>query len=68
VDYFAGFDEGIQWRFVIPAKAGIQRLLYERHWIPAFAGMTTSWKIVAERESQYYFIGRHKNADRNCNE
>src|SRR5450755_3589943 len=26
--------------FVIPAKAGIQRLLYERHWIPAFAGMT----------------------------
>ena len=26
---------------VIPAKAGIQRLLYERHWIPAFAGMTT---------------------------
>jgi hypothetical protein len=25
---------------VIPAKAGIQRLCYERHWIPAFAGMT----------------------------
>ncbi|MFD0322698.1 hypothetical protein [Lysobacter gummosus] len=28
---------------VIPAKAGIQRLQtfsHERHWIPAFAGMT----------------------------
>jgi hypothetical protein len=30
---------------VIPAKAGIQRLCFsaapERHWIPAFAGMTS---------------------------
>src|SRR5664279_2433594 len=26
--------------FVIPAKAGIQRLLYERHWVPAFARTT----------------------------
>jgi len=27
--------------FVIPAKAGIQRLTKrQRHWIPAFAGMT----------------------------
>jgi len=26
--------------FVIPAKAGIQSGTYERHWIPAFAGMT----------------------------
>jgi len=26
--------------FVIPAKAGIQCLLYERHWVPAFAGTT----------------------------
>jgi hypothetical protein len=25
---------------VIPAKAGIQRRSYKRHWIPAFAGMT----------------------------
>ena len=25
---------------VVPAKAGIQRLLCKRHWIPAFAGMT----------------------------
>src|ERR1022692_21040 len=25
---------------VIPAKAGIQRLLNERHWVPAFAGTT----------------------------
>jgi len=25
---------------VIPAKAGIQRLLYERRWVPAFAGTT----------------------------
>jgi hypothetical protein len=27
--------------FVIPAKAGIQCLLYERHWVPAFAGTTS---------------------------
>jgi hypothetical protein len=26
---------------VIPAKARIQCLLYERHWAPAFAGTTT---------------------------
>jgi len=25
---------------VIPAKAGIQRLFHERHWVPAFAGTT----------------------------
>ena len=25
---------------VVPAKAGTQRLLYERHWAPAFAGAT----------------------------
>jgi len=25
---------------VIPAKAGIQRLSLERHWVPAFAGTT----------------------------
>jgi hypothetical protein len=24
-------------KFVIPAKAGIQRLLHERHWVPAEA-------------------------------
>jgi hypothetical protein len=30
-------------RFVIPAKAGIQRLdERQRHWVPAFAGMTAS--------------------------
>ena len=27
---------------VIPAKAGIQCLLYERRWVPAFAGTTTT--------------------------
>ena len=32
--------------FVIPAKAGIQCLLYERHWVPAFAGTTVG---VCER-------------------
>ncbi|MFD0326741.1 hypothetical protein [Lysobacter gummosus] len=37
-----GTDSG--YRLVIPAKAGIQRLQafsHERHWIPAFAGMTS---------------------------
>jgi hypothetical protein len=29
-------------QFVIPAKAGIQRLLDERRWVPAFAGTTIS--------------------------
>ena len=27
---------------VIPAKAGIQRRLRKRHWVPAFAGTTTA--------------------------
>jgi hypothetical protein len=32
-------------RYVIPAKAGIQRLSEgQRHWIPAFAGMTYRWR------------------------
>ncbi|MFD0326135.1 hypothetical protein [Lysobacter gummosus] len=34
---------------VIPAKAGIQRLQafsHERHWIPAFAGMTRKGKDI----------------------
>ena len=35
---FRGDDDN--WA-VIPAKAGIQCLLHERHWIPAFAGMTS---------------------------
>src|SRR5439155_12751626 len=29
--------------FVVPAKAGTQCLCSERHWIPAFAGMTESF-------------------------
>ena len=32
--------------YVIPAKAGIQRLFGERHWIPAFAGMTRVTRVV----------------------
>src|ERR1022692_921804 len=27
-------------QIVIPAKAGIERLLYQRHWVPASAGTT----------------------------
>jgi hypothetical protein len=30
-------------KLVIPAKAGIQRLCDERHWVLAFAGTTTGW-------------------------
>ena len=33
--------------FVTPAKAGLQSALALRYWIPAFAGMTTT----------FYFIG-----------
>ena len=31
---------------VIPAKAGIQRLYWLRHWIPAFAGMTNCCNVL----------------------
>jgi hypothetical protein len=31
---------------VIPAKAGIQCLLYERRWVPAFAGTTILASII----------------------
>ncbi len=31
---------------VVPAKAGTQRLLRERHWVPAFAGTTETCRGV----------------------
>jgi hypothetical protein len=36
---------------VIPAKAGIQYLLYERRWVPAFAGTTIFWAVSAMAHS-----------------
>ena len=38
---------GMIHRAVIPAQAGIQRLAFKRHWIPAFAGMTQLFPIAA---------------------
>ena len=34
-------------RLVIPAKAGIQCLFHERHWVPAFAGTTNFGDVAA---------------------
>jgi|GEM_PF-1108974 len=48
--WFEGSDFMRLLQSVIPAKAGTQRLWLpadRRHWVPAFAGMTTgvSWSI-----------------------
>ena len=40
--------------FVIPAKAGIERLTErERHWNPAFAGMTNRWREFAGKDRAF---------------
>jgi hypothetical protein len=42
-------------KIVVPAKAGTQRRSFKRHWIPAFAGMTTYDAVVTELRD--YLLG-----------